>query len=126
MSDIGFVWVEWPYARIRRELATEGGDVIRFVFQLEYDAQATRDGHPPHDWRQVARFDHDVSGQHDIGIEGLHLDIYRDGEKWKKTWDFPDIEPRQAPDFCQQYLLQNADYFLDQFERWHDVGKEWR
>jgi hypothetical protein len=74
----------------------------------------------------VARFDHDVDGQHDIEVEGLHLDIYRDGEKWAKSWDFPDIELRYAPDFCQQYLLQNADYFLDQFERWHDVGKEWR
>ena len=100
MSDIGFVWVEWPYARIRRELDTAGGTVTRFVYQLEYDAKATRDGHPPHDWMQVARFDHEVDGQHDAEIEGLHLDIYRDGETWAKTWDFPDIELRHVPDFC--------------------------
>lgn len=125
MTDIGFKWVEWPYARIRRELDTEEGLVTRFVFQLEYNVKATPDGLAPHDWREVARFDHDVDGQHNVAVEGLHLDIYRDGEKYMQTWSFPTVPLDQAPDFCQRYLQQNADYFLDQFERWHDLGREW-
>lgn len=125
MSDIGFVWVAWPYTRIRRELETERGGVTRFVFQLEYNVAATRDGLPPHDWRPVARFDHDVDGAHDVALEGIHLDVYRDGEKYRQTWDFPTIPVEHAPEFCQQYLLDNSDFFLDRFERWHDVGKEW-
>jgi len=120
------VWVEWPHARIRRELETNGGDVTRFVYQLEYNADATRDRHPPHDRRQVARFDHDADGQHNVGIEGLHLDVYRDGEQYEKTWDFPDVPLQHAPEFRKQYLFANADYFLDQFKAWHDFGREWR
>ncbi len=89
MSDLGFEWVEWPYARIRREIDTERGRVTRFVFQLEYNMQATQDGLPPHDWREVARFDHNVDGEHNVEVEGLHLDLYRDGEKYEKLWGFP-------------------------------------
>ncbi|MCH7661519.1 MAG: hypothetical protein IH933_13385 [Euryarchaeota archaeon] len=125
MSDIGYVRVEWPYARIRRELAVEDGVPIRFVYQLEYNTEASLDGLPPHDWRQVARFDHDVDGPHDVTNEGLHIDLYRDGEKYEQTYDFPRVELTDAPDFCQQYLQQNADYLLGRFERSHDVGKRW-
>jgi len=126
MSDIGFVWVEWPYARIRRELDTVDGDVTRFVYQLEYDAKATRDGHPPHDWRQVARFDHNVDGEHDVSIEGLHLDVYRDGEKFEKFRGFPNVPLNLAPDYCEDFLRERSDELLNEFEAWHDFGKEWR
>jgi len=126
MTDLGFAWVEWPYARIRRELDTEGGQIIRFVYQLEYNVDATEDGLPPNDWREVARFDHDIDGQHDVSEEGLHLDIYRDGKKYKTTRDFPNVPINQTPAFCMEYLQQNADYFIDRFERWHDVGDQWK
>ncbi|QZA87874.1 hypothetical protein K0C01_08695 [Salinarchaeum sp. IM2453] len=37
------------------------------------------------DWREVVRYDHDqdAPGGHDITEEGLHIDIYRDGEKYR-------------------------------------------
>jgi hypothetical protein len=125
MDEIGYVWVEWPYARIRRELAVENGVPVRFVYQLEYNMQASYGGLPPHDWRQVARFDHDVEGPHDVADEGLHIDLYRDGRKYEQTYDFPPIELTDTPDFCQRYLEQNADYLLERFEQWHDVEKKW-
>lgn len=125
MTDIGYLWAEWPYARIRRELDTVDGIPTRFVFQLEYDMEASRDGLPPHDWRQVARFDHDEDGPHNVAVEGLHLDIYRDGEKYRRTWSFPTVPLRETPDFCQQYLAQNADFLIDRFEKWHNVGRKW-
>lgn len=126
MADIGFVWVAWPYARIRRELSVSRGAVTRFVFQLEYDVRATPDGRSPHDWRAVARFDHDVDGSHDVAEEGLHLDVYRNGEKVETFRGFPEVPLNEAPDFCQRFLVVNSDDLLDQFERWHDVGEEWR
>ena len=88
--------------------------------------QATQDGLPPHDWREVARFDHDIDGEHDVEVEGIHLDLYRDGEKYEKLWGFPRMTANEAPDFCQQFLRERADELLDEFETWHDVGREWR
>lgn len=125
MTDIGYIWVEWPYARIRRELEVENGIPVRFVYQLEYNVEASRDGLPPHDWRQVARFDHDIDGPHNVAEEGLHIDLYRDGERYEQSRDFPDVEVTDMPDFCQGYLEQNVDYFLDRFERWHDISEKW-
>ena len=49
MTDIGYRWIEWPYARLRRELDVDGGVPTRFVYQLEYDLDATVDGFPPRD-----------------------------------------------------------------------------
>jgi hypothetical protein len=125
MADIGFSWVEWPYARIRRELAVDEGVVTRFVFQLEYDLEATTDGLPPHDWRTVARFDHDIDGQHNILEEGLHIDVYRNGAVYLKSYDFPTVPLSNAPRFCERYLRKNADFLIDRFERWHDIGEDW-
>lgn len=125
MDDIGHVWVEWPYARIRRELAVEEGVPVRFVYQLEYNVQATHDGLPPHDWRQVARFDHDINGPHNIADEGLHIDLHRDRRKYAQLYDFPEISVTEAPDFCQEFLEQRADELIDQFEKWHDTGEKW-
>ncbi len=125
MTDIGYSWVEWPYARIRRELTVEDGTVSRFVYQLEYDMKATEDGLPPHDWRIVARFDHDLDGPHNVAEEGLHIDLYREGDVYKKSYDFPPIRLKEAPRFCERYLHENADGLIDRFERWHDIGGKW-
>jgi len=68
MTDIGSHWIEWPYARIRREVETSQGVVTRFVYQLEYDVAATPAGTHEPDWQPVARFDHntDDTQGHDI------------------------------------------------------------
>lgn len=125
MTDLGYFWVEWPYARIRRELDVSEGVVMRFVYQLEYDVEATEDGLPPHDWRPVARFDHDVEGPHNVAEEGLHIDVYRDGDVYMKSYDFPIIRLKEAPRFCERYLRENADFLIDRFERWHNIGEKW-
>lgn len=125
MTDLGYLWVEWPYARIRRELDTEGGVITRFIYQLEYNAAASLDDLPPHDWREVARFDHNTDGPHDVSKEGLHIDVYRDGEKYMQSYDFPKVPLEDTPSFCQRYLEENADFLIDRFERWHDLDKKW-
>ena len=127
MADIGYRWVEWPYARIRRELETRNGEIVRFVYQLEYNMEASEDGLPPHDWQEVARLDHDREAPmgHDIREEGLHVDIYRNGKKVLTSYDFPPVPLSEAPAFCEEYLQDNADFLISRFEEWLDVGEKW-
>jgi hypothetical protein len=128
MSEIEPRWIRWPYARIRRELETTDGAVTRFVYQLEYDIAATPAGTHTPDWQPVARFDHNVAPNrgHDVREEGLHLDLYRDGEKHRVLAGFPTVSLEHAPQFCEQFLEDNATQLLEQFERWHDLYGPWR
>ena len=128
MTEQEPTWIRWPYARIRRELETERGEVVRFVAQLEYDVQATPSGGNTPDWRPVARFDHDSNAEHghDVAEEGPHLDLYKDGEKHKVLDNFPPIPLSRAFRYCEEYLKRHADRYLEQFERWHDLHGPWR
>ncbi len=128
MSDLPPAWVRWPYARIRRELETVEGQPTRFVAQLEYDVQATPTGDNDAEWKPVARFDHNSNTQdgHDINTEGLHLDLYKDGEKYRVLDGFPPIPLSRAFRYCEEYLTQHSDRLLRQFEQWHDLYGPWR
>lgn len=128
MPDLEPFWIRWPYARIRRQLEVDQGRVRMFVYQLEYNIQATPTGENTPDWRTVARFDHDASGEHahDVREEGLRLDIYRDGEKYAIKTGFPPVPLDAAPRFCEEFFKQNADALLERFERWHDLYVPWR
>ena len=128
MSDLDPFWIRWPYARIRRDLATDQGQVRSFVYQMEYDIEATPTGQNTPDWRTVARFDHSISGEHshDVREEGLHLDIYRDEEKEEVITDFPPVRLEFAPRFCEELLKSEADALLERFERWHGLHGPWR
>lgn len=66
-------------------ISTEQGQVVRFVVQFEYRVAS--------DWRVVVRFDHDPASAvaHDVTDEGIHMDVYRNGEKWRSEEVFPPI-----------------------------------
>jgi len=103
------------------EIGTESGDVRWFFVQLEYNRR-----HEPYrenEWLQVARFDHHPEAEwgHDIVVERLHLDVYRDGRKWEVKRGFPPVQLNHAPAYCERFLHEHADHHLDQFERWHDL-----
>lgn len=116
--DVGpyFTWIEYPRLRIRTEFAKHRGDVTRFVVQLEYNARP--DVLEADDWRQVARFDHDPAAPngHDVTEEGLHMDVYSDGEKVAVARDFPEISPNGAIDFCEEFLYEQRDELLARFD----------
>lgn len=78
-----FDWVEYPHARVRVEIEKQEGIPTRFVIQLERRIDD--------DWHQVVRFDHNPANPmgHDLTEEGLHMDIYYDGEKVRVKDDFP-------------------------------------
>jgi hypothetical protein len=104
MGDSAHIeWVEYPLAWVRSEIDTHRGIPTRFVVQLEYRI----DG----EWRAVVRFDHDQTGEqsHDITEEGLHMDVYRNGEKYRVERGFPPVSLRRAPRYCKSYVKSNAD-----------------
>lgn len=123
MAEIDPIWIDWPRARIRRRFEADGGSITEFVVQLEYDIDAIPTEQSEPAWRAVARFDHDSTseGGHDVTEEGLHLDVYRDGERYRRIRGFPRLSPGPAMRYCEEYLMANADRLLARFEGWHDI-----
>lgn len=104
-------------AQIRAGLSTDQGDVTRFFIQLEYWLDR--------EWLEVVRFDHnpDTEFGHDITEDGLHMDIYRNGEKCRLKEDFPPVELNRAPRYCTTYIREHADRLIRRFEQWHNVNE---
>lgn len=107
-------------AHIRVEIGTTGGDVDWFLVQLEYNVRPH--GGKEDDWQEVARFDHHPHEPHghDIRIERLHLDIYKEDKKITKR-GFPPVSVNDAPGRCEEYLKEHAEHYLSQFECWHEI-----
>lgn len=84
-------------AAVRRRLgySHDRGKVVRFVVQLEYRMED--------DWTPVVRYDHDPASDHghDVTEEGLHVDIYRDGEQHRREWIAPPMPASVALDFAK-------------------------
>lgn len=99
--------------RVRLGYAHDRGDVTRFVLQLEY-----RVGD---EWREVVRYDHDPASDHghDVEVDGLHIDIYRDGEKYRTEYVGPPMPAGRALDRAEDHLSKNLEGFLRRFEQWH-------
>lgn len=98
--------------------------MIRFVVQLEYNV-GHRTTRPDPSLEVVARFDHDATstGGHDVRREGLHMDVYRDGERVLRGRGFPKIPPGAAMRYAELYLSRNADRLVARFERWHGIDR---
>ena len=103
-------------SQIRAGFSTVKGDVTRFFVQLEYRYNRS--------WLEVVRFDHNPATEfgHDITKDGLHMDIYRDGEKYRVKNDFPPVKLNRAPRYCTTYIREHADRLLRRFEQWHNVN----
>lgn len=108
--------------QIRMELGISQGDVDWFVVQLEYN-------HEPHpgqedEWEMVARGDHQpqMSWGHDIRKEGLHIDVYENGQKAEVEHYHASIPVNHAPQWIEDHLRMHAGYYLAQYERWHGIA----
>jgi hypothetical protein len=115
-----YKYTEYPYARILRDFTVRGGDVTRFVVQLEYGLGGEFFWPENYDeWEPVARFDHNPQGSdgHDVRDEGLHLDVYRGDGQYERTWDFPHVPVNEAPRWCEAYFEKNLDFLLERFEQ---------
>lgn len=117
MGDSNHVeWIQYPTTRVRFELDARHGIPTQFVVQLECCVCS--------EWRTIARFDHDGTGEqsHDITEEGLHMDVYRNGEKYSVERGFPPVPLNRAPRYCKSYIKSNADQLIRRFEQWHDLN----
>lgn len=76
----------------------EAGAPKRFVVQLERRIDD--------DWWEVVRFDHDPENPmgHDITQEGLHMDVYKFGEKARVKDDFPPVRLYERRDIVLHTL----------------------
>jgi hypothetical protein len=109
-------------AIVRVEYGRVGGRVVYFVVLLLYYASEVPTAGDP---RPVVGFDHDERGQrtpHDVLDEGLHMDVYRNGEKHDVVTDFPPVySAEEALSTAIRHTRTNADRHVSSFERWHDV-----
>lgn len=103
--------------QLRTAFTTSQGEVVRFMVQLEY----WLDG----GWRPVVRYDHDreAPGGHDITDEGLHMDVYRDGEKVDVVGVTGPILADEGFDAAEEDLHENAQRYIERFERWHGISE---
>ena len=106
-----------PVTRVRLGYSHDRGEVTRFLLQLEY-----RLGN---DWHEVVRYDHDSEGSdeaaHDVTEEGLHIDIYRDGQQFRTEYVTPPMPAGTALDRAEDHLANNLESFIQRFEEWHGI-----
>lgn len=105
--------------RVRRRVGvdTDRGDVTRFVVQLEYRVGG--------EWLEVVRFDHDPVSEHghDVTVDGVHMDVYRDGRMVRTEEIFPPTSANDALTFVEEHLAEHVEGYLRRFERWHGTER---
>lgn len=101
--------------RLRTGFTTTRGEVTAFLVQLEYRL----DG----DWAVVVRYDHHSEARmgHDVTKEGLHRDVYRDGEKSFVERVTGPTPAKEGLDFAEEDLRENAQRYIKRFEKWHGI-----
>ena len=91
------------------------GSVTRFVVQLEYRHDEA--------WRPVVRYDHDPASKHghDVTADGLHLDVFRNGRKYRTDYIMPVGSADIGLDIAEAHLAENVQRFIRRFEQWHEI-----
>lgn len=106
--------VSHPRGELRYSVRVERGQVTAFVVQL----YCWRDG----SWHLVAQFDHTpkTSEGHDVTVEGVHMDVFRDGEKYEvETSPHPGPSaPELALDYAIRYLETYNERLIEQYDAW--------
>lgn len=103
--------------QLRIGLSTHRGDVVRFMVQLEYWLNGK--------WREVVRYDHDPVAPdemaHDVTAEGLHVDIYRSGEKHQTEQLTGPLPADVALNRAEEHLTEHLERLTRRFEQWHGI-----
>ena len=101
--DKEFTAPEGGPVRRRTGIDVDQGELIRFVVQLEYLLDPISN-----EWATVVRYDHDSLGSdeatHDVTEDGVHIDIYRDGEKVDTNELTPPVTVKKALDIVEDHL----------------------
>lgn len=104
--------------RVRLGYSHNRGEVTRFVVQLEYRVDDN--------WHEVVRYDHDPASEfgHDVADEGLHIDVYRDGDQHRTEYVAPPMPAGLALDRAEDHLANNLEAFIERYERWHGIKNQ--
>lgn len=102
--------------QLRTAFSADSGELTRFVSQLEYWHEGA--------WKVIVRYDHGrgAPGSHDVTEDGLHRDVYRDGEKFRVESITGPIPADEGFDFAEEDLRENGEAYIKRFERWHDIS----
>lgn len=104
--------------QLRIGFDTDRKEVTRFFVQLEY--------HESGEWHPVVRYDHDSEKDsehsHDVTEEGLHIDVYRNREKYATEYIAPVRSGSQGLNRAEDHLTENLQRFINRYEEWH--GKD--
>ena len=75
------------------------------------------------EWAAVVRFDHDADGAdemtHDVTEEGVHMDVYRDGEKVNVVSITGPVPAAVGYTAAEEHLTEHAERYLTRFKEWH-------
>jgi len=98
------------------------GHVPRFLVTLHY--QASTD---PVVWGAIARMDHNETSTqgHDVYQEGLHVDVARHASRpvhLQVRYAALPSNPGVVVRGCVEYLIRDADYFIDVYEERRPPG----
>jgi len=120
--DKEFTAPEGGPVRRRTGIDVDQGELTRFVVQLEYLLDPITE-----EWATVVRYDHDNLGSdevtHDVTEEGLHIDIYRDGEKVDSNELTPPLPAKKALDTVEDHLAEHLEGYVRRFERWQGIKR---
>ena len=77
-------------------------------------------------WGAVVRYDHDAEGNdeatHDVTEDGLHVDIYRDGERIDSHELTPPLPANDALNAAEEHLTEHLQGYIRRFEEWHGIN----
>ncbi|HET7325483.1 MAG TPA: hypothetical protein VFJ06_14240 [Halococcus sp.] len=109
-------------ARLHIGHSRDSGEVTAFFVQLEYQLENDSAAGEAGEWVEVVRSDHHSTsaGGHDVRCEGVHLDVYRDGEKdhtEQLTGPIPQVDV--AFDVAEEQITDDAEQYINRFKQWH-------
>lgn len=106
--------VSHPDGELRYRVTTERGRVTEFVVQL-YCWRGSS-------WQVVAQSDHNptMPEGHDVTAEGVHVDVFRDGQKFgaETTLHPGPLEPEPALDYAINYLEMHNKRLIERYKAW--------
>jgi hypothetical protein len=124
--DLEYTAPEAGPVRRRLGIDTDRGEVTRFLVQLEYHIAPEADVDAD-EWATVVRYDHDAEGSdettHDVTEEGLHIDVYRDGEKTNSHELTPPLPANTALEVAEEHLTEHLEGYVRRFEQWHEITR---
>ena len=99
--------------RLRLFLSRVPGEgLTRFRVQLEH--------HVVDEWQQIVDSDHNPASDvgHDATEEGVHLDVYRGGDRIDRTQLFGSTTPENALTIADDHIKENYERYVRDYRQW--------